>query len=78
METLAQAIPRHRTAMKRYSLSKPVTLALAHQVVSPGLSVFDYGCGQGTDIRLLEKAGIHAVGWDPHFSQNPKLSQQIA
>ena len=74
MATLAQAIPRHRTAMKRYSLSKPLMLAIAHQVVSPGLSVFDYGCGQGTDVRLLEKAGIHAVGWDPHFQPKSEIT----
>ncbi len=73
MVTQAQAIPRHRTAMKRYSLSKPLTLALAHQVVSPSLSVFDYGCGQGTDVRLLGKAGIHAVGWDPHFQPKSEI-----
>ena len=70
----AQVIPRHRTAMKRYSLSKPLTLALAHQVVSSGLSVFDYGCGQGTDVRLLEEAGVHATGWDPHFQPKAAIS----
>jgi DNA phosphorothioation-associated putative methyltransferase len=29
--------------------------------------VFDYGCGQGGDLRVLADAGISAAGWDPHF-----------
>ena len=29
--------------------------------------MFDYGCGQGDDIRILTEAGISAAGWDPHF-----------
>ena len=68
-----QAVARHRTAMKRYSLSKPLALALAHQVLTPRWSVFDYGCGQGTDVRLLQKAGIEATGWDPHFQPQTEI-----
>lgn len=66
-------IARHKTAMKRFALSRPLTLAVAHQLVSKGDTVFDYGCGRGADIRLLKKAGIHARGWDPHFHPNEKL-----
>ena len=27
--------------------------------------MFDYGCGLGDDLRLLEKRGISCAGWDP-------------
>lgn len=67
------AIPRHLTAMKRYSLSRPLALALAQQVVSPRCSLFDYGCGRGTDVRLLQKAGVNAAGWDPHFRPKEEI-----
>ncbi len=76
MPTPPLAILRHRTAMTRYALSKPLALALAHQVVSSAWSLFDYGCGRGTDVRLLQKAGIKAAGWDPHFQ--PKAEMQPA
>ena len=60
-------IARHRTAMKRYTLSRPLALAVSHQVISKDRSVFDYGCGRGADVSLLRKAGINAAGWDPYF-----------
>ena len=31
------------------------------------LSVFDFGCGRGDDLRLLTEMGIPAAGWDPVF-----------
>ena len=60
-------IARHKTAMRRFTLSRPLALALSHQLISKSSTVFDYGCGRGADIRLLQKAGIPASGWDPHF-----------
>jgi DNA phosphorothioation-associated putative methyltransferase len=66
-------IERHRTAMKRYSLSRPLALAVAHRLIVKSGSVLDYGCGRGADVRLLQKSGISAVGWDPHFSPNEPL-----
>ena len=59
--------------MRRYSLSRPLTLAMSHRLISPSSKVLDYGCGRGTDIRLLQKAGIHASGWDPHFRPEDPL-----
>jgi len=53
--------------MKRYALSRPLALAISHQVVSPARTVFDYGCGRGADVRLLRKSGVIAKGWDPYF-----------
>ena len=66
-------IERHRTAMKRYSLSRPLALAMSHRLISPSSKVLDYGCGRGADIRLLQKAGIPASGWDPHFRPDDPL-----
>ncbi len=59
------AVARHRTAMSRASLSRPLTQALADQVLTPDGGVFDYGCGKGDDLRHLSAIGIHAAGWDP-------------
>lgn len=53
--------------MKRYSLSRPLALAMAHRVIEPARKVLDYGCGRGADVKLLVKAGFSAYGWDPHF-----------
>ena len=36
-----------RTAMSRTALSRPMALALDDDLLSPGTSVFDYGCGRG-------------------------------
>ena len=35
-------------------------------------TVFDYGCGRGDDLRLLQAMGIHAAGWDPVFQPREK------
>ena len=29
--------------------------------------MFDYGCGRGDDLRILERMNIRASGWDPVF-----------
>lgn len=63
----APAIHRHRTAMVRHDLSQPMALMVRFGLVKPGVRVFDYGCGQGDDLRILEAAGVGASGWDPYF-----------
>lgn len=61
-------VARHRTAMVRHSLSQPVALLVRHGLLRPDVSLFDYGCGQGDDLRALSGGGIEATGWDPHFA----------
>jgi DNA phosphorothioation-associated putative methyltransferase len=61
-------VARHKTAIVRRDLSQPMQLAVAHQVVAPGSSVFDYGCGLGDDVAALSAAGFDAFGWDPHHA----------
>lgn len=68
-------VQRHRTAMTRYSLSRPVALALGHGLISQKTSVLDYGCGQGDDVRALLSAGIEAKGWDPYFAPDQELAE---
>lgn len=59
------SILRHRTAIKRADISRPVRLALEHGVLSSQTSFFDYGCGYGNDVDYLSGQGINAEGWDP-------------
>lgn len=73
MENPAVTIARHKTAMTRYSLSRPLALAVSHRLVSTARSVFDFGSGRGTDVRLLRKLGIDANGWDPHFDSEAEI-----
>ncbi|WP_128645422.1 DNA phosphorothioation-associated putative methyltransferase [Rhodococcus sp. BS-15] len=58
-------VARHRTAMARTALSRPVETALADQILTTGMSFFDYGCGRGDDLRGLSALGYRASGWDP-------------
>ncbi len=60
-------IARHRTAIGRNNLSAPMAALNAAGLLNEGVSVLDYGCGRGDDVRTLRAAGIDAVGWDPHF-----------
>ena len=60
-------IPRHRTAMSRPELSRPLRLALDAGVIESSSCVFDYGCGRGDDLRGLEASGIRCFGWDPVY-----------
>jgi DNA phosphorothioation-associated putative methyltransferase len=58
-------IPRHKTAISRTELSRPVKLALTDGILRTGQSFFDYGCGLGDDLRLLAAMGYRTTGWDP-------------
>lgn len=41
-------------------------------------TVFDYGCGQGDDLRLLRVMGVDADGWDPAFRPDgPRIPADI-
>ena len=58
-------IERHKTAIDRNHLSKPMQALSRHDYLNGEYSVLDYGCGKGDDIRELEAHGIDAIGWDP-------------
>ena len=56
-----------KTAISRWSISRPVALALEDGLISKETSFFDYGCGRGGDIRRLHGMGIEVSGWDPAY-----------
>ncbi len=68
-------IERHKTAMTRYDLSKPVKTLLEYGMLKAGTTFFDYGCGQGSDVRGLQALGHRALGWDPVY-QKQTLKQE--
>ena len=63
-------VKRHRTAIKRYNLSRPVKQLLEHGLLRKTDTFFDYGCGHGMDIEALTHLGYQASGWDPAFRPN--------
>lgn len=67
-------IDRHKAAIVRNDLSRPVRLALDAGILAPGVTFFDYGCGHGTDVRLLTERGLAGSGWDPHFFPDCELT----
>ena len=71
-------VDRHKTAMVRYDLSKPVKTLLEFNQLSSSTDFFDYGCGQGSDIKGLSSLGYRASGWDPAYRKDePKKSAKI-
>jgi hypothetical protein len=70
LEMGAVVIERHKTALTRYELSKPVKSLLEYGLLRPGTTFFDYGCGQGADFRGLHGLGYEAEGWDPVFRRD--------
>ncbi len=68
-------VVRHRTAIKRYDLSKPVKLLLKHGLLSEGTTFFDYGCGRGMDVEGLQSLGFDVSGWDPAYRPD---AEQVA
>jgi DNA phosphorothioation-associated putative methyltransferase len=56
---------RHRTAISRTGLSKPVRLAVELGLLDKEGTFLDYGCGRGGDVSRLERHGFKCTGWDP-------------
>jgi DNA phosphorothioation-associated putative methyltransferase len=59
------AVARHKTALTRVALSRPLATAMADGLLPEGSTVFDYGCGKGDDLRHLRALGYAVEGWDP-------------
>ncbi len=73
----ALPIVRHRTALNRTGLSRPVHLALEEGLITQETSVFDHGCGEGNDLQLLQSRGIRCDGWDPaYYPHNKRTSAE--
>jgi DNA phosphorothioation-associated putative methyltransferase len=69
-------VARHKTAMSRAALSRPVSTALRDEIFDQSKSVFDYGCGRGDDIRHLSSLGYTVDGWDP--THRPRAERRQA
>jgi DNA phosphorothioation-associated putative methyltransferase len=67
-------VERHRTAMKRVGVSRPVRLALEGGLIIPATTVFDYGCGHGSDMCHLQSLAIRCEGWDPALRPHTERS----
>ena len=77
-ETLQVQIERHKAAIKRKSLSRPVRLALEARLFTPETTFFDYGCGYGGDIQRIAEAGYQSSGWDPYYrNHTPQTAADI-
>jgi DNA phosphorothioation-associated putative methyltransferase len=73
-----QIIQRHKAAITRHELSLPIRKAILHKMITPEHSIFDYGCGKGSDIELLKQANYDISGFDPYyFSSNPKIKADV-
>jgi len=73
---MKHGISRHQTAVHRSGLSRPIRLAIEADLINTDITVFDYGCGHGDDIRRLKKRGIQSFGWDPVY--RPKGTRREA
>jgi DNA phosphorothioation-associated putative methyltransferase len=60
-------VDRHKAAISRNDLSKPVRLALEAGLFTPETNFFDYGCGQGGDIQRIAQLGYTSMGFDPFY-----------
>jgi hypothetical protein len=77
-EKSALVVDRHKTALTRYELSKPVKTLLEYGLLKSDMTFFDYGCGQGSDMRGLQALGHQADGWDPvHRADGQKREADI-
>ena len=60
-------IDRHKAALVRNELSKPVRVALEAGLFIPATTFFDYGCGHGGDVERIGDRGYSSSGWDPYY-----------
>jgi len=68
-DTEAQIL-RHKTAIARYALSRPVQKLIQYGLLGKETPFLDYGCGQGDDVRHLKELGFTVFSWDPVFNPN--------
>ncbi|MDJ0598154.1 MAG: DNA phosphorothioation-associated putative methyltransferase [Crocosphaera sp.] len=66
-ETIRIQIERHKAAIVRNTLSRPVRLALDLLLFDEETTFFDYGCGYGGDVERIAEAGYKSQGWDPYY-----------
>ena len=71
-------IERHLTAISRRALSSPVQTLANYGFLDGQYSIFDYGCGLGSDVKELKAHGLDAQGWDPvHAADHDKVQADV-
>lgn len=73
---MTDRVARHKTAMSRAALSRPIATAIRDSLMTKATSVFDYGCGRGDDLRNLSALGYQVDGWDP--THRPSAAREPA
>ncbi|MBN3940328.1 MAG: DNA phosphorothioation-associated putative methyltransferase [Nostoc sp.] len=63
----ALEIERHRAAIARTDISRPVRLAIEWAILNADTTFFDYGCGYGGDVQRVKNLGYTSAGWDPYY-----------
>ena len=60
-------IDRHKAAIIRRQMSRPVRSLLEANLLTEGMTFFDYGCGHGEDLKFVADKGFEVDGWDPFY-----------
>ncbi|MBD2339160.1 DNA phosphorothioation-associated putative methyltransferase [Calothrix sp. FACHB-156] len=67
-------IERHRAAIARTDISRPVRLAIEWSILNQDTTFFDYGCGYGGDIQRVANLGYTSAGWDPYYYPDEQIT----
>jgi DNA phosphorothioation-associated putative methyltransferase len=72
------SIPRHKAAIRRGDLSRPIKYGPQDGLIDPTTTGLDFGCGRGEDVALLRARGFLCEGWDPaFFAAAPKMEADV-
>lgn len=66
-------IERHKAAIVRQQLSRPVRVVLEAELFTADTTFFDYGCGHGGDVQRIAEQGYESWGWDPYYHPDSPL-----
>ena len=72
---LGGPIQRHRTAISRDRLSRPMYMLQQRGYFDGDYGILDYGCGRGDDLTELQLNDINCTGWDPVHRPDEKLKK---
>jgi DNA phosphorothioation-associated putative methyltransferase len=61
-------VQRHLTALSRTNLSAPMQTLARFGYLDGSKTIFDYGCGRGSDISFLAENNVQVAGWDPYYA----------
>lgn len=62
-------------APTRKYLSWMARVMVDNNLVSKTETHLDYGCGKGSDVRILREKGYQSIGYDPHYFPELKVNQ---